>query len=54
MNTLWKIVGYTKVDVAIRQQCGMQPIREWINKRSEDWHNHIVRDNFSEGRKSPV
>jgi hypothetical protein len=40
MKTLWKTVRKTRLDHVtsqnITQQCGIQPIREWILKRREE------------------
>jgi hypothetical protein len=69
MNTLRKVVGKTRLDHVrnqdIREQCGIQPIGEWVNKRRKEWNNHIsrmtedsivraVRDNSPKGKGYPV
>jgi hypothetical protein len=28
---------------AIREQCEIEPIGDWVNKRREEWNNHISR-----------
>jgi hypothetical protein len=28
----------------LKEQCGIQPIGEWVNKRREDWNNHLKND----------
>jgi hypothetical protein len=47
MDTLRKTVRKTRLDHVtnreIRQQCGIQPIGEWVLKRREEWDNHISR-----------
>jgi hypothetical protein len=66
MNTLRKVVGKTKSDDVrsqdLREQCGIQPIEEWVNNRKGEWNNHIsrmtedrfvkfVRDNSPKGKR---
>jgi hypothetical protein len=68
MNTLRKGVGKTRLDHVrnqdIREQCGIQPIGEWVNKGREEWNNHIsrmtedgfvrvVRDNSPKSKRRP-
>jgi hypothetical protein len=47
MNTLRKTVGETRLDHVrnqdIREQCGIQPIGDWVNKSREELNNHISR-----------
>jgi hypothetical protein len=42
-----KTVGKTRLDDVrnqdIREQCGTQPIWEWVNKRREEWNNDTSR-----------
>lgn len=68
MKTLRKIVGITRRDHIrndqIREQCKIQPIREWTQIRRQQWNEHvsrmeedriarIARDNYPSGRRSP-
>jgi hypothetical protein len=47
MNALTEAVGKTKSEHVtnqdIRQQCGTQPIGEWVLKLREEFDNHISR-----------
>ncbi|KAJ4445342.1 hypothetical protein ANN_07147 [Periplaneta americana] len=67
MKTLRKIVGITRRDHIrndqIREQCKIQPIREWTQIRRQQWNDHvsrmgedritrIARDNCLFGRRS--
>ena len=46
MKVLRKIIGKTKIDKIrsqqIRESCGIQPINEWMKRRSE-WDAHVTR-----------
>ena len=46
MKVLRKIVGKTKIDrirnQQIRESCGIQPINEWEEHRTE-WDKHVTR-----------
>ena len=37
-----KIAGKTKID-KIRKSCGIQPIKEWMEKRRREWDEHVTR-----------
>jgi len=66
---LRKIVGKTKIDrirsQQIRESCGIQPIKEWMERRRRrEWSQHVTRidserlvkissDNIPVGRRSP-
>jgi hypothetical protein len=47
MNTLRKSVAKARLahvtNRDVRQQCGIQPIGEWVLKRREEWDNHVSR-----------
>jgi len=47
INTSRKTVVKTRLDHVgnqnIREQCGIQPIGEWVNKRRQEWNKHISR-----------
>jgi hypothetical protein len=47
MNTSRKIIRKTNLDHVsnqdIKQQCGIQPIGECVNKRMEEWNKYISR-----------
>jgi hypothetical protein len=47
MNTFRKTVAKTGLDHVrnqdMREQYGIQPIGEWVNKGREEWNNHISR-----------
>ena len=46
MRVLRKIVGKTKIDRIRRQQiresCGIQPIKEWVEGRRREWDERIT------------
>ena len=47
MKVLRKIVGKTKIDriksQEIRESCGIQPIKEWVERRRREWDEHVAR-----------
>jgi hypothetical protein len=57
MDTLREMVGKTRLDHVrnqdTREQCGIQPIGEWVNKRRmiEDRIVSVVRDNSLKGKR---
>jgi len=59
INTLRKIVGkkrlYNVRNQDTREQCGIQPIGEWVNKRrmTEDRIVSVVRDNSPKSKMKP-
>jgi hypothetical protein len=68
MKALRKVVAKTMLGHVrnhdIRERCGIQPIGEWLNKKREEWNNHIsgitadrivsvVSDNSPKGKRRP-
>ena len=47
VGLLRKIIGKTKIDrirsQLIRESCGIQPINEWVERRTKEWGEHIKR-----------
>ena len=43
-----KLIGKTKIDrirsQQIRESCGIQPVNEWVERRSRrEWNEHVTR-----------
>ena len=42
-----KIVDKTKIDrirsQQLRESCGIQPIKEWLERRRREWDKHVTR-----------
>ena len=68
MKVLRKIVGKTKIErirsQQIRESCGIQPIKAWVEGRRREWDQHVTRmdaerlvkisrDNIPFGRRYP-